>query len=40
MPGFTPSSMFPLLWKASGLDYPQLVDRLIRTALQRPPGLR
>ena len=40
MPGFTPSSMFPLMWKASGLDYPQLVDRLIRTALDRPAGLR
>jgi D-alanine-D-alanine ligase len=40
MPGFTPSSMFPLMWKASGLDYPQLVDRLVRTALARPAGLR
>jgi D-alanine-D-alanine ligase len=40
MPGFTPSSMFPLMWKASGLDYPQLVDRLVRTALDRPAGLR
>jgi D-alanine-D-alanine ligase len=40
MPGFTPSSMFPLLWKASGLDYAQLVDRLVRTALARPAGLR
>lgn len=40
MPGFTPSSMFPLLWNASGLDYPQLVDRLVRTALDRPSGLR
>ena len=40
MPGFTPSSMFPLLWQASGLDYPALVDRLIRTAVQRPTGLR
>jgi D-alanine-D-alanine ligase len=40
MPGFTPSSMFPLMWKASGLDYPQLVDRLVRTALDRPSGLR
>jgi len=40
MPGFTPSSMFPLMWKASGLDYPQLVDRLLRTALERPAGLR
>ena len=40
MPGFTPSSMFPLMWKAGGLDYPQLVDRLVQTALRRPPGLR
>ena len=40
MPGFTPSSMFPLMWKASGLDYPALVDRLIKTALARPIGLR
>lgn len=40
MPGFTPTSMFPLVWKASGLDYPALVDRLVRTALARPTGLR
>jgi D-alanine-D-alanine ligase len=40
MPGFTPVSMFPLVWKATGLDYPALVDRLIRTALARPTGLR
>ncbi len=40
MPGFTPSSMFPLVWAASGLDYPALVDRLVRTALRRRPGLR
>jgi D-alanine-D-alanine ligase len=39
MPGFTPVSMFPLMWKASGLDYPALVDRLLQTALRRPPGL-
>jgi D-alanine-D-alanine ligase len=39
MPGFTPVSMFPLMWKATGLDYPALVDRLIQTALRRPPGL-
>ena len=30
MPGFTPVSMFPLMWKATGLDYPALVDRLVR----------
>jgi D-alanine-D-alanine ligase len=40
MPGFTPSSMFPRLWAASGLDYSALVDRLLRTALSRPLGLR
>jgi D-alanine-D-alanine ligase len=40
MPGFTPLSMFPMMWKASGLDYPALVDRLVRTALARRPGLR
>jgi D-alanine-D-alanine ligase len=40
MPGFTPSSMFPRAWAASGLDYPALVDRLLRTALNRPLGLR
>ncbi len=40
MPGFTPSSMFPRAWAASGLDYPALVDRLITTALHRPLGLR
>ncbi|WP_285493292.1 D-alanine--D-alanine ligase family protein [Actinomadura sp. NBRC 104425] len=40
MPGFTPSSAFPQMWAASGVDYPALVDRLIRTALDRPSGLR
>ncbi|MGQ0631698.1 MAG: D-alanine--D-alanine ligase family protein [Sporichthyaceae bacterium] len=40
MPGFTPVSMFPLMWAASGVDYPTLVDRLLRTALARPRGLR
>jgi D-alanine-D-alanine ligase len=39
MPGFTPVSMFPLMWKATGIDYPALVDRLVQTALRRPPGL-
>jgi D-alanine-D-alanine ligase len=39
MPGFTPVSMFPLMWQATGLDYPALVDRLLQTALRRPPGL-
>ncbi|WP_422631913.1 D-alanine--D-alanine ligase family protein [Pseudokineococcus basanitobsidens] len=40
MPGFTPSSMFPRLWAASGLDYPALVERLLALALERATGLR
>jgi D-alanine-D-alanine ligase len=33
MPGFTPISMYPRMWAASGVDYPELVDRLIASAL-------
>jgi D-alanine-D-alanine ligase len=40
MPGFTATSMFPRMWAASGLDYPALVDRLVRLALARDTGLR
>lgn len=35
MPGFTPISLFPQMWAASGVDYPTLVNRLIRSALRR-----
>ena len=35
IPGFTPISMYPKLWEASGLSYPKLVDRLIELALER-----
>jgi D-alanine-D-alanine ligase len=35
MPGFTRISMYPKLWEASGLSYPELVDRLIDLALER-----
>jgi D-alanine-D-alanine ligase len=35
LPGFTPISMYPKLWGASGLSYPQLLDRLIELALER-----
>ncbi|PYT18305.1 MAG: D-alanine--D-alanine ligase A [Acidobacteria bacterium] len=35
IPGFTPISMYPKLWEASGLPFPALVDRLIRLALER-----
>ncbi|MCW2703987.1 MAG: ddl [Blastococcus sp.] len=38
MPGFTPISMFPRMWAASGVTYPELVDRLIASALA--PGSR
>ncbi len=40
MPGFTPTSMFPQLWAATGLAYPRLVDRLLQLALERDTGLR
>ncbi|MDP3890526.1 D-alanine--D-alanine ligase family protein [Nocardioides sp.] len=40
MPGFTDLSMFPRMWAASGVGYPELVDRLIRLALARDTGLR
>ena len=35
IPGFTQISMYPKLWQASGLAYPQLVDRLLDLALER-----
>ena len=40
MPGFTPISMYPRMWAASGLEYPDLIDELISLALERPVGLR
>jgi D-alanine-D-alanine ligase len=40
MPGFTPQSMYPRVWAASGLDYPHLIDELIQLALARRTGLR
>ena len=35
IPGFTSISMYPKLWEASDLPYPQLVDRLIELAIER-----
>jgi|YNPNPStandDraft_1061719.scaffolds.fasta_scaffold05187_6 D-alanine-D-alanine ligase len=35
IPGFTAISMYPKLWEASGLPYPELIDRLINLALER-----
>jgi D-alanine-D-alanine ligase len=33
MPGFTPISMFPKCWLASGMTYPELIDELIQLGL-------
>jgi D-alanine-D-alanine ligase len=35
MPGFTAISMYPKLWAASGVSYPQLIDRLIQLGIER-----
>ncbi len=35
IPGFTSISMYPKLWEASGLSFPQLVDRLVELAIER-----
>lgn len=40
LPGFTPVSMYPRMWEATGLSYPELIDELIQLALERPTGLR
>jgi D-alanine-D-alanine ligase len=40
MPGFTPISMFPKMWQHSGLEYPDLIRRLIDLALERAAGRR
>jgi D-alanine-D-alanine ligase len=35
MPGFTSISMYPKLWAASGIEYPELIDRLLQLGLER-----
>ena len=40
MPGFTLKSMYPQMWAASGMSYPELVDELLQLALARNTGLR
>jgi D-alanine-D-alanine ligase len=35
IPGFTPGSMYPVMWEASGLPYARLLDRLVELALER-----
>jgi D-alanine-D-alanine ligase len=40
IPGFTPKSMFPMLWAASGVAYPDLVARLVDLAMERHAARR
>ena len=35
MPGFTPYSMFPLLWKHAGVSYSELIEKLVNLAIER-----
>jgi len=40
MPGFTTVSMYPKLWEASGIPYPELIDKLIELAMERHAEIR
>jgi D-alanine-D-alanine ligase len=40
IPGLSPASYFQKMWEASGLPFPQLIDRLLQTALRKGTGLR
>jgi D-alanine-D-alanine ligase len=40
MPGFTPISLYPRMWQAAGMSYPELLTTLVHTALARGTGLR
>lgn len=40
MPGLSPSSYFQKMWEASGMPFPQLIDRLLQAALQKGTGPR
>jgi D-alanine-D-alanine ligase len=40
MPGLSPASYFQKMWEASGLAFPDLIDRLLQTALKKRAGLR
>jgi D-alanine-D-alanine ligase len=35
IPGFTPISMYPMMWEASGIGYTELIDRLVELAIER-----
>jgi D-alanine-D-alanine ligase len=40
MPGLSQTSYWQKMWEASGMTFPQLIDRLLETALKKRPGLR
>ena len=40
LPGFTSISMYPKLWEASGLAYPELIERLLELAVERQAAER
>ncbi len=40
MPGFTPISMYPMLWEAAGMSHRELMDRFVELALARDTGIR
>jgi D-alanine-D-alanine ligase len=40
IPGLSPASYFQKMWEATGLAFPQLIDRLLQTALSKRRGLR
>jgi D-alanine-D-alanine ligase len=40
MPGLSPASYFQKMWEASGMPFPELIDRLLQTALKKRAGLR
>jgi D-alanine-D-alanine ligase len=39
-PGMSPTSYFQKMWEATGVSFPEVIDRLLKTALARKPGLR
>lgn len=39
-PGMSPTSYFQKMWEATGLSFPEIIDRLLKLALARKPGLR
>jgi D-alanine-D-alanine ligase len=40
MPGLSPASYWQKMWEATGKTFPELIDRLLQSALAKPRGLR